>query len=207
MESSEISFLKATWGSLKNALIGCGLAAIFALVVLGMSLLSANQPRAAEDVLAGVTMATPSGVVQYYLPYPGILPDSPLYNVKALRDKVSLWLTPDPLARASKELLFADKRIGAAQALVAGGKSSLGVSTAGKAEKYLEQAVNDAIAVKKAGHDSKSLLGTLIKATGKHMEILDALKSSVGGDDVPALEKSRMVTLLQQEKAQQALGE
>lgn len=206
MESSEGSFLKATWGSVKNALIGCGLAAVFALVVLGMSLLSANQPRAAE-IQPLPFPATDSGVVQYYLPYPGILPDSPLYNLKALRDKLSLWMTADHLARANKELLFADKRIGAAQALIQGGKSALGASTASKAEKYLEQSVNDAIDVKKSGRDSKSLLGTLVKASAKHMEILDELKVHVSSEDVAILEKSRMTTLLQQEKAQQTLAE
>ncbi len=205
MESPNASFIKDTWGSLKNALIGCGLAAVFALVVLTMSLLSANHPRAAEDAM----MVQPTVVteVQYYLPYPGILPDSSLYRVKAMRDRVALWLTTNKLAKAEKELLYADKRIGAAQALVQGGKSSLGVSTATKAEKYLEQSVNDAIELKSKGVDSKSLLGVLTKATAKHLEILDNLKTQVNQSDVAPLEKSRMSTLLLQEKTQQALAE
>lgn len=208
MQSPDVSFLKATWGSLKNALIGCALAAVFAVVVLGMSLLAANHPRAAEITMQpSPLLATDSGTVLYYLPYPGILPDSVLYPVKALRDKIDLWLTPDQLVRAQKELLDADKRIGAAEVLVQGGKSSLGVSTATKAEKYLEQAVTDAIAVKTTGRDSKSLLGMLEKATAKHMEILDALKSQVNSNDVPVVEKSRMATLLLQEKIRQVLGE
>lgn len=207
MQSANTSFLKATWGSLKNALIGCALAAIFATVVLLMSLLSANHSHAAEEMVVPTpVVASVSGQVQYYLPYPGILPDSSLYNLKALRDKVSLWLTMDQYARAQKELLYADKRIGAAQALVLGGKSNLGVSTATKAEKYLEQSVNDAIEANKT-RDAKSFLGMLLKATAKHLEILDQFKTEASGDDVPTIEKSRMMTLLLQEKIQQVLGE
>ena len=206
MQSPDASFFKATWGSLKNALIGCSMAAIFALVVLLMSLLSANQTKGAEEIIPPQQL-TVMETVQYYLPYPGILPDSSLYQLKALRDKISLTLTTDPLKKAEKELLYADKRIGAAQALVAGGKSSLGVTTATKAEKYLEQSVADAISVKKSGRDSKSLLGTLTKAIAKHLEILDTLKIHVGGDEMAALDTARATTALLSEKVQQALAE
>lgn len=206
MQTPEPSFFKATYGSLKNALIGCSMAAIFGIVVLVMSILSANHPLAAEEELMVVMPSPTVAQVQYYLPYPGILPDSALYKFKAMRDRVSLVFTSNRESKARKELLFADKRLGAAIALVEGGKSSLGTSTATKAEKYLEQSVNDTLPLKAEGKDVKSLLLTLINATSKHLEVLDALKNKVSGDDVASLEKVRMSTLLLQEKVTQALA-
>lgn len=200
----EPSFIRTTWGSLKNALIGCSVAAIVGLVVLVMSLLSATSPRAAGEPTTLV--ATPAAqMVQYYLPYPGILPDNPLYKLKAARDIVSLWLTFNPTAKAQKELLYADKRIGAALALVEGGRSTLGASTASKAEKYLDQAGTWAIQDEKLGHDDKSFLTTLQTAAAKHLEILNTLESRVSGDDSQALAKVVVDTQLLQEKLQQAL--
>ncbi len=206
MQTPEASFFKATWGSLKNALIGCSLAAIFGIVVLLMSLLSVNNSKAAEETMMPSVMPTPTMTqVQYYLPYPGILPDSGLYKIKAMRDKLSLIVISNRESKARKELLFADKRLGAAIALIEGGKSNLGTTTATKAEKYLEQSVNDALAIKTEGKDIKSLLLYLGNATAKHLEVLDSLKSKVSGDDVAALEKARMSTLLLQEKLLQAV--
>ena len=87
---------------------------------------------------------------EYYLPYPGILPDSPFYKVKMVRDWVSLRLTFDKDAKAQKELLFANKRINAAKSLYEGGKKELAISVATKAKKYLQQAAKDGADVRAA---------------------------------------------------------
>ena len=95
-----------------------------------MSILSVGKSAA-----VGVAAAAKEAVtvkVEYYLPYPGILPDSPLYKIKAIRDRVQLVLTFDEVQKAERELLYADKRVGAAWALADGGKADLAVSTATK---------------------------------------------------------------------------
>lgn len=205
-------FWKSTWGNrstdMRNAVIGCSAAVLFGLAVLLMSIFSVANPQSvypAEEVLAKV--AGPVEVrVEYYLPYPGILPDSSLYRVKALRDKVRLVLTFDQEAKAEKELLFADKRIGAAVALIEGGKVSLGVSTATKAEKYLESAVKRIIALQRDGRDVKSMLGTLTKATAKHVEVLETMMERTG-DEGEALGKSWQMTKILSQQVQQTLIE
>lgn len=110
--------------------------------------------------------------VDYYLPYPGILPDHPLYWLKMLRDKVALSLTRKPLAKFERLLLYADKRVGAAEALIEGNKIELGVTTADKAEKYLEQAVVEFEGLAKNGQAQPELHDRLDKALLKHQEIL-----------------------------------
>ena len=119
--------------------------------------------------------------VDYYLPYPGILPDHPLYWLKMVRDRVGLLLTTGETVKAEKLLLYADKRLGAAWALVESNKVPLGVSTLTKAEKYLEQAVNsNGDAVFKA---------KLAKAVLKHEEVISRLKSGAGVTFAPLLDE------------------
>lgn len=167
--SENVSFLKLAWGNLRNAVIGCSAAVLFGVTVLLMSILSVTAP----DHVFPAGEKTEVKIV-YYLPYPGMLPDSPLYRVKALRDKVVLWLTWDENKKAEKELLYADKRIGAAIVLIEGGKTELAVSTATKAEKYLESSVQRVKRLSAKGRDVKSLLGVLQKAVLKHREILES---------------------------------
>ena len=110
--------------------------------------------------------------VDYYLPYPGILPDHPLYWLKMVRDRVGLITVTGKTAKAEKLLLYADKRLGAAWALIDGNKLPLGVSTLTKAEKYLEQAVQL--------RDNFADQNKLDKAVKKHLEVLAILKEKTG---------------------------
>jgi hypothetical protein len=127
--------------------------------------------------------------VDYFLVYPGILPDHFLYSVKMVRDRVLTFLTVDPLKKAELFLLFADKRLGAGKALIEGNKTDLGVSTISKAEKYLEQAVNQAKIAGQNGKDSKIILEKLNRATRKHEEVILDLITKVSGDAKSTLEK------------------
>ena len=115
-------------------------------------------------------------------------------------------VTFDEVRKAEKELLYADKRIGAALVLVEGGKISLGVSTATKAEKYLESAINRAIRLS-SQRDVKSLLLTLTKATTKHQEILEMISAKGGGVEKEVLQRSSEQVGSLREKLSQAMLE
>ncbi|MBF8250036.1 MAG: LPXTG-motif cell wall anchor protein, partial [Candidatus Levybacteria bacterium] len=69
----------------------------------------------AKSDLAAAQTATPSSnqEVNYELPYPGLLPDSPLYFLRVTRDKLVSFLISDPLKKAEFDLLQADKRLNA----------------------------------------------------------------------------------------------
>lgn len=166
-------------------LVGAALA--FALAVLGTSVARISAQTATQDAEpamveeeaieeeAMVEEEATEGAeptVDYYLAYPGILPDHPLYFLKMIRDRIWLFLTTDVVKKAELYLLFADKRLGASQALIEGNKHDLGVSTATKAEKYLELAIGQAERAKQAGRDTAAFYETLSKATRKHEEVL-----------------------------------
>lgn len=104
--------------------------------------------------------------------FPGILPDHFLYPLKMIRDRIWLFLTTGPLKKAELLLIFADKRIWAAQMLVDKGKADLAVSTATKAEKYLERAVAQEARAREAGKDTTVFLERLSQATLKHEQML-----------------------------------
>lgn len=82
----------------------------------------------------GIILTQPK--VVYDLPYPGLLPDSPLYFIKAIRDKLLDILTRDYQKKADLHLLFSDKRAAMAIELTEKGKDKLALTTLSKGEKY-----------------------------------------------------------------------
>jgi hypothetical protein len=119
--------------------------------------------------------------------------------LKAIRDRISLVLTFKPEEKAEKELLYANKRIGAAKYLVEGGKVDLGVSTATKAEKYLESAYVRLQKLSGEGKDVKSLIIEVSKAAVKYQEIIEEIVAQTSDEERNLAETTlKMNKLLQQ---------
>lgn len=101
----------------------------FVFIVFGMTLLQpvcvhaqdSSIPQQAETMM--VIQETPENQlettktpVEYALPYPGMLPDHPLFFLKRLRDSLMEMLISDPMKKAEFYLLQADKRLAMALA-------------------------------------------------------------------------------------------
>lgn len=118
------------------------------------------------------------GSVNYTLPYPGILPDHPLYPVKALRDRILEFLIRDPQRKADFYLLMADKRLNMGVALTEKGKYELAESTISKGEKYFLKGAFLLESEKKA--TSKSTTSGQVEeyktASIKHAEVIRHLQ-------------------------------
>lgn len=113
---------------------------------------------------------------EYLLPYPGILPDHPLYFLKQIRDGILDRLIVDPLRKTEFLVLQADKRLAMGKTLAQQGKGSLAETTISKGEKYMERAVSGLSAFKSTGRPVPvSLIDTLERATEKHVEVLTTL--------------------------------
>jgi len=148
--------------------------------------------------------ATPSASeskINYYLPYPGILPDHPFYKLKMVRDRIWLFLTTNSLKRAELLLLFADKRIGAGEVLIKGNKTALGVSTLLKGEKYLEKAINETQKAKKQGLKVEMITVKIKNASFKYEEILTELIELPNSQDKTGLENVKQLIKNLQERA------
>ncbi len=197
------------------------MALVFALGILTTSVLRTSAQTSSENykivpVVEGGQEASESGQdqllvenqeVDYFLAYPGILPDHFLYSLKMIRDRLRIWLTIDPLKKAELFLLYADKRLGAGKVLIEGNKVDLGVSTLTKGEKYLEQANTQIKMAKDKGKNTEEILGKINQASLKHEEILLGLKVKVGQDFQSIVEQALSYTKQVQENVQQSLNQ
>lgn len=142
------------------------LAFLFLIVFFPMPSFAAVTPPT-----AGVTMEKPS---EYLLPYPGILPDHPLYFLKQVRDGIMDRLIVDPLRKAEFHVLQADKRLNMGVVLLEQGKETLAETTISKGEKYMERAAHGLSAFKSTGRPvPASLIDKLTRSMEKHIEILE----------------------------------
>ena len=114
--------------------------------------------------------------IDYYLAYPGtVLPGNHLWPLKAARDKIWLLLTTNITRKAELNLLFSDKRIGAARILFENKKSELGYATLTKAQKYFEEACRLENEARNGGADTSGLASNLLKASLKYRQVIDKI--------------------------------
>jgi hypothetical protein len=119
--------------------------------------------------------------VEYQLPYPGILPDNPLYMLKAARDRIMDFLIVDPVRKAEFYILQADKRLGMTVQLLDKGNTTLAQTTLSKGETYMDKAVSTVVNHKVGGKEVPGyLVDRLTRSLAKHGEILsERLATSV----------------------------
>ena len=130
--------------------------------------------------------ATPSAItisrVNYELPYPGMLPDHPLYFLKVIRDGIVKRLINDEMTMAKFSLKNAEKRVYAGKMLVEKGEEKLGVVTISKSNNYLEDALTAIENVKRQtpkNPDTKLFLQQFRTATLKNLEVVSDLTTTV----------------------------
>lgn len=126
-----------------------------------------------------VPTATPSPRAQkvdYTLPYPGLLPDNPLYALKAIRDKVIEFLISDPVKKADFYLLSSDKRVNTGYYLIIKGKDDMGVLYISKSNNYMSMAESQALSAGSKGNETVQRIKTAIK---KHEEVINQMESQV----------------------------
>lgn len=110
--------------------------------------------------------------VIYNLPYPGLLPDNPLYIIKIIRDRITEVTTRDYLKKTELYLLLSDKRLAMGMSLVNVGKFKLAISTFEKSEKYFLKIPALIITSKKQGAGATDdLINRLKMSNVKHSEV------------------------------------
>lgn len=126
----------------------------------------------AQELVSPIAKAAESRKVDYALSYPGLLPDHPLYFLKAARDRMISFFTSNPLKKAKFNLLQADKRTQASYLLAETGKIDLSQSTFSKAENYFEEAINNTKEAKSQGIGIADMARSLRLANLKHKEVM-----------------------------------
>lgn len=157
-------------------------AALFFLFALVVVQAASFAQEASVIPLASASAPTPTTApVAYQLPYPGILPDSPLYFLKTFRDRLVAFLISDPLKKAEFNLLQANKRLQAGVFLLDKTPKdvSLSISTISKGQNYFEEALVSVSDAKKQGMPLTTILEQLSLASQKQKEVLSRLEKKI----------------------------
>ncbi len=148
----------------KNVLVSITVILLLVLIPVGVYFTNVSTARADQES------------VIYTLPYPGILPDNPLYILKVIRDRVVEWFTRDNIKKAEFDLLLSDKRAAMAVELAKQGKDKLAIDTFAKGEKYFIKIPNLLKEAKKQGTSpSSDFVSKLKVSNAKHRELLNNL--------------------------------
>jgi len=137
------------------------------------------------DVLAAMQEKKKS---DYLLPYPGILIDNPLYFLKKLRDQILEKLIVDPIRKAEFHLLQADKFLNMGISLNDQKKVALAGTVIARAETYMQQTVNELLAIKgNGGQIPGNVVDRLQKSSAKHVEVLEDMFTKIDASQKQAV--------------------
>ena len=149
---------------------------IFLFAVMAWATVAASPSEVDEQQIAHMP-------VEYTLPYPGILPDNPLYPIKTLRDKIVSFFITDAKKQAQFDLLQADKRLVAGEYLLEEQHpaSDLISETISKGQNYFADAITNVTAAKTQGQLVNDFINTLHDAGIKHEQILIQMSDKTQG--------------------------
>jgi hypothetical protein len=119
--------------------------------------------------------------IEYAMPYPGLLPDSPFYGLKMMRDRVVEFLISDPLKQAEFDLLQVEKRVGAGIYLIHKDtkRTNEALSTMAKGQQYFRKAFKDAKSAKQQGYPIKTFVAKMYLSSQKQREILGNITEKI----------------------------
>lgn len=128
------------------------------------------------------TETTPTPSVEYVLPYPGILPDNPLYVLKKFRDAILELIIADPVKKSEFYLLQSDKHLNAAVLLLVKEKKELAVAELTKSDTQLQKSLGKLNELGAGGRDWPGEVSEkLAKALVKRREMYGIWQSSQTG--------------------------
>ncbi len=146
------------------------------IVLFFITLLFPAMVFAATSTAAGEPSLSPTPTpapVKYELPYPGMLPNNPLYVLKQVRDWILDKLIVDPVKKAEFYILQGDKRVAMGIMLGASGNGVLSEQTISKGEKYMNNAVATLLALKAQGQSVPVyIIDHLTLSLAKHAEVI-----------------------------------
>jgi len=147
-------------------------------IAMFLPLVIANAQVASSSVTK-TPLPTPKtkGGSDYQLPYPGMLPDNPLYFLKVIRDNLTSFFISRPLAKANFDLMQSDKDVAASYLLITTeqGKGELALQTFSQSQNYFSDAVSQMHSAKKQGYSIADISKKLQQAQQKHVQMLQSI--------------------------------
>lgn len=171
------------------------------LLILITSMVLAGSFFSVQAVAPDFATTTSGEIVEYTLPYPGLLPDSPLYVFKQMRDWIMEKLIADPLKKTEFYILQGDKRLNMGMMLNQNGKAVLGEQIISKGSKYMNNAMQQLSVLKSQGKDVPAyIIDKITRSLAKHEEIIQGELNRAGDAQKAGLTSSlTLITQLQGE--------
>ncbi len=149
-----------------------------------------------------VETVTTTVKTEYELPYPGILPNNPLYFLKQFRDWLLEKLIVDPIKKAEFYLLQADKRLSMSILLATNNAEALSNQAISQTEMFMSKSVGMLTDLKDQGKEVPAyLIDRLSKSMSKHAEILSAELSRATSEARKTVIQSALGTLASLQEA------
>ena len=187
-----------------------GAVPVFAQGTFGVSQEEAT-PTAEEATPAAEEAATPVPAAVEQAPpeylYPGVLPDHPLYFLKALLYKIRELFVFGDVAKTKWFLKMADKRAAEAKELANKGKEKLAVKASEKAVAARDKAAEHLKVAKSAGKDVEELVEKLEAASIRQQAVLDHVLEKVPEQAQEAIRRAKERSVRGHERAIEVLRE
>lgn len=129
----------------------------------------------AQEKAENIPSPTPQNDIDYNLPFPGLLPDHPLYSLKLIRDKILIIFTRNPVKKANLNQLFADKYLVMGQMLWEKGNTASSIKTFTTGEKHLLTTAVQLSKLKQSGTLPAGIVEKLESACDKHRQVIENL--------------------------------
>jgi hypothetical protein len=163
---------------------------IFIAIVIGLAIYVLSPVTSRAQTITTFE----AKILDYQLPYPGLLPDNPLYFVKDMRDSFLLFVAQDDLDRARVHLLLSDKSLAAAEPLAKKGKHQMSVEMVQKSQESFAKIpaivtnAKDKNGKALTSDQKKEFLDQLRKANLKHRETIEDLMKEMPQGGVEQLQ-------------------
>jgi hypothetical protein len=132
-----------------------------------------------------------SAVTTYQLPYPGLLPDNPLYILKVVRDRIVRFFISDPLKKGQFDLLQADKSLNSAYYLSfrENINNKMILTAVAESGNSFADSIKDISLAKEQGMDVNGLLENMLLSAQKHRDVLAETENKISPVSKKILEK------------------
>jgi hypothetical protein len=135
---------------------------------------ASSEAATADGVRNGEPTPTPAP--EYVLPYPGVMPDNPLYFLKTLRDNIMEWLITDPVRKIDYYILQSDKQLNAGIMLGLANKKALVPKVLNESLLAMKKAVTMASISTNLTREMKlGAADKIERSLGKHEQVLGEL--------------------------------
>lgn len=136
----------------------------------------------------------------------GIRPDSPLYLVERLKERLTLFFTFGEKAKAEKLFRFAEERLAEAEAMATHKKPEVAEKVLKRYEEQLEQAEKHLAKAEEKGEKVEELKEKITENALRHQAILQSVYERVPEEAKEAVAKAMEVSQRGYEKSSEAVA-